>query len=75
MSNFLLDREDRPLWPITLVAALAFMWILVKCAVALRGGVGVVESGGLWAFAALCAACALHYERQVSNALRRVVRR
>lgn len=60
MSSFLLARDDRPTWPITLVAVL--------------GGAGVMESGGLWALLTLCATDALHYERQVSNALRRVVR-
>lgn len=75
MSSFLLAREDRPTWPITVVAVGAFIAILAKCRVALLGGPGIVESGGLWAWAALCATAAVHYERRLSNALRQVVRR
>lgn len=74
MSSFLLAREARPLWPITAAAVGAFLGVMLKCAVALLGGDGVVASGGLWALAALCATGALHYERQVSNALRRELR-
>lgn len=72
MSSFLLARDDRPTWPITLAAVLTFVAVLAKCRVALLGGPGIVESGGLWAWVALCATGALHYERRLSNALRRV---
>ena len=75
MSSFLLARDDRPTWPITAAAAVAFLGVMLKCFVALRGGDGVVASGGLWAFAALCGVASWGYERQVSNALRRMVRR
>lgn len=60
MSSFPLARGDRPTWPITAAAVVAFL--------------GVMESGGLWALLTLCATGALHYERQVSNALRRELR-
>ena len=73
-GSFLLARDDRPTWPITAAAVVAFLGVMLKCAVALLGGAGVMESGGLWALLTLCATGALHYERQVSNALRRVVR-
>lgn len=75
MSSFLLACEDRPTWPITAAAVVAFLGVMLKCAVALLGGDGVVESGGLWALAALVLAGAWHYERRLSNALRRVARR
>ena len=75
MSSFLLARGDRPTWPITLVAVMAFVGVMCLCAVALLGGAGVMESGGLWALLTLCATGALHYERRLSNALRQVPRR
>jgi len=73
-GSFLLARDDRPTWPIRVIAVAVFVAVMAKCGAALLGGPGVVESGGLWAWVALCAAGALHYERRVGNELRRMVR-
>jgi hypothetical protein len=73
-GSFLLARNGVPAWPITFVATLAFLGVVLDCTVALLGGPGFVESGGMWPFSLLLTAGAWHHDRRVNNELRRMVR-